>query len=90
MRLHTGTAQSTIKESSPYWLGGLLAYFTTHINYMDSLPHELARQLLNFVCASYDPLSRVLDWDLVVELFVISQDSSSNLLRLDGGNRPVP
>ena len=89
IRFHAGAIQSTRKESSLYWLEGLLAYFITHINYMDSLPREFARQLMDFVCASYGPPSRVPSWDLVAELFVMFQDSSSKLLGLDGGNRLV-
>ena len=89
IRFHAGAIQSTRKESSLYWVEGLLAYFITHINYMDSLPRELARQLLDSVCTSYGPPSRVPGWDLVAELFVMFQDSSSKLLKLDGGNRLV-
>lgn len=87
---HAGAIQSTGKESSPYWLGGLLAYFITHLDYMDLLPHELGWQLLDFACASYGPPSQLPSWDLIAELIVTFQDSSLKLIRLDGGDVLAP
>ncbi len=90
MRFHAGAIQSTGKESSPYWIENLLAYFATHLDCMDLLPHEIAWQLLDFTCASYGPPGRLPSWDLVAELIVTFQDSSSKLIGLDGGDGLAP